>query len=803
MSATQRILKVVEPVIFGWRWFMLALLVALTLLLGWQASQLTPDAGWLKMVPKEHPYMKTFTKYYDEFGGANTILVAIKNHDGDIYEPEFMEKLRKLTEAVFFIPGVKRSSVTSIFTPNILYVEVRPTGLSGSTVVPADYAPTPEMMKQLRSNVSKANVIGRLVSPDQTAALVIAELIEVDPLTDEKISYTEVGDKLEAIRAKFEGENVSVHIVGFAKVVDDMTDAAGSVVLFFLLTLVLTGLLLWLYTGSLILGLLPLGCSVVAVIWEMGLLHLVGFGLDPFAILVPFLVLAVSVSHGVQYVNAWAAEVADAGHNSYGASLATFRRLAIPGTTALLTDVAGFLTIYLINIEVIREMAINASFGMLAIIITNKVLMPILLTMIRLRNLEQFKERQRKREVLGDALWRWIAATFTHTRGAVVTLLVCAVLLGVSLWKYDDIVIGATRPGVPQLRPDSRFNQDARMIANNFKLGVDRFNVVAQTVPNGCIRYELMAEMDRFAWHMKNLPEVRSTLTLMDLSKLAYAGLSEGRLNAHVIPRNHYALAQATALVPTTSGLLNEDCSAMNVMLFTRDHRAKTIEAIVDAVEYYKAHEEHTPNIEFLLASGNVGVMAATNQVVEAQELDIVLWVYAVILVILWISFFTVSGVLCVILPLSLVSISAYGVMAYLGIGMTVATLPVIALAVGIGVDYGIYIYATLAEGLRRGLSLEESYFRTLRQTGKAVVFTGVTLGIGVSTWLFTPLQFQADMGMMLVYMFTANMFGAILVLPALARFFAHEELKHKDSDITAGADATDDTPIEGGHRGH
>lgn len=734
MSMTQRILRIVEPVIFGARWITLAVLIAITAFLGWQASQLQPNAGWLKMVPQEHPYMETFLEYYDEFGGANTVLVALKNKEGDIYQPAFMEKLRKLTDEVFFIPGVQRERVTSIFTPNILYVEVQPTGLSGSTVVPADYAPTPEMMDKLRSNVSKANVIGRLVSNDQSAAMVVAELLERDPVTDEKIDYTEVGDKLEAIRTKFEDENTTVHIIGFAKVVDDMTDAATEVVGFFALTLVLTGILLWLYTGSFLLGMLPLVCSIAAVIWEMGLLNLAGFGLDPFAILVPFLVLAVSVSHGVQYVNGWASEIADAGHTAYRASLNTFRRLAIPGTIALITDVAGFLTIYLIDIDVIREMSLNAAFGIAAIIITNKALMPVLLTVANVRDREAFQRKQARREALGDRLWRFIAATFTKRPAAVVTLMVCALILGWSVWKYDDLTVGSAQEGVPELRPDSRFNQDARLIAENFSLGVDQFNVIAETVPDACIKYDLMAELDRFAWHMKNEAGVRETMTLLDLSKLAYAGLSEGRLNAQVVPRNRYALAQATALVPTTSGMLNDDCSALNVFLFTTDHKAATIKEIVAAVKAYKAEKNDNPDIEFKLASGNVGVMAATNEVVEAKEVEIVLWVYAVVLTFLWLSFRTFSGVICVALPLSLVSISAYGVMAMLGIGMKVATLPVIALAVGIGVDYGIYIYATLAEGLRRGMNLEEAYYRTLQKTGKAVVFTGIALGLGVAT---------------------------------------------------------------------
>lgn len=797
MSATQRILKVVEPAIFGHRWITLAILLLITAFLGWKAAQLEPNAGWLKMVPKEHPYMDTFLDYYDEFGGANRILVAIRNKEGDIYQPDFMEKLRKLTDDVFFIPGVQRERVSSMFTPNILYVEVQPTGLSGSTVVPANYEPTPEMMKQLRSNVAKANIVGRLVSEDQRAAMVVAELLERDPVTGEAIDYTEVGRKLEEIRAKYEDGNTTVHVIGFAKVVHDMTEASTEVVIFFAVTLLFTGLLLWLYVGSFLLGMLPLLCSVAAVVWEMGLLSLVGFGLDPFAILVPFLVLAVSVSHGVQYVNAWAAEVA-LGLSSYRASLATFRRLAIPGTIALITDTAGFLTIYLINIDVIREMSLNAAFGIAAIIVTNKALMPILLTVTPVRDPEAFQRKQERRNALFDGVWRFIAKHFTRTPAAVATLAVGGLALVWSVYTYPSLKIGTVGEGVPELRPDSRFNQDARFIARNFGIALDQLNIIAETEEDACIKYELMAEIDRFAWHMKNLPEVRETMTLMDLSKLAYAGLSEGRLNAQVIPRNQYALSQATALVPTSSGMLNDKCSALNIFLFTKDHAAESIKNVVGAVKDYRDNEQATDRIDFRLASGNVGVMAATNEVVEDKEIEIVLWVYAVVLLFLWLSFRTFSGVICVALPLSLVSISAYGVMATLDIGMKVATLPVIALAVGIGVDYGIYIYAQLADGLRRGLSLEEAYYQTLRKTGKAVVFTGVALGLGVSTWLFSKLQFQADMGIMLVYMFTANMFGAILVLPALARFFSKEELKHAGQDLMAGASEAEEQGYNG-----
>jgi predicted RND superfamily exporter protein len=902
------ILRAVEPIIYKRRHLTHIILVLLTLIFFVQTMRLEPDAGWLKTVPLDHPYMQKFRQYYKDFGGANTVLVAlIQDKDkGEIYNPEFMDALQHATDDVFFLPGADRARVMSIFTPNLLYVENVEGGLSGSTVIPHDYQPTPEVLQKVKSNVAKAQAIGRFVTNDQRGALIMTELLEKVPAeqaadgaaatsgdaaaggdaapaapagpydqkitlaTQDKITaavehfrekvlrvksdptkldYNKVGDYLEKLRAKYEKNGIRVSIIGFSMIVHDMTKAALQVAGFFMLTLVITGILLWLYCGSFKLGLIPLGSSIVAVIWEMGALRSFGYGMDPFAILVPFLILAVSVSHGVQYVNAWVDEVHQ-GKNSYDASLETFRRLAIAGTIALLTDVAGFATIYLIKIETIREMSINAVLGGLAIIVANKMLVPIWLTMIKLKNVDAFIERQNKKDAVMDKAWWWLSGV-TQPKVATIILICCGAVLGWAMWGKQDLKIGDAIKGVPELRPDSRFNQDFNAITNNFQIAVDQLKVIAESKPNGCVDYQLMNQVDRFSWQMDNTPGVASTLSMLTLAKLAYQGLSEGRLNALVLPRNHYALAQATALVPTSSGMLNDDCDGIAVYMFTRDHKAETIARIVSEVKKFNegnrkdffartkdvdpaycdaqyttfqnlkaaqadiiAYGEsgETPDagkladaqarqkdlqakydgmpkdcpVNFALATGNVGVMAATNEVVEAQEGRVVLWVYVVIIGLLWLCFRSWRGILCIVLPLGLVSVMGYAVMAALNIGMKVATLPVLALAVGIGVDYGIYVYGVMAGGFAEGKPLRQAYFETLRGTGKAVIFTGITLAASVTTWLMSQLQFQIDMGLLLLFMFTANMLGAILVLPAIACFLHPERSPNKGAEPSA-----------------
>ncbi len=786
---TRAVLRIVEPIVFARRAITLGVLTVLSIVFAISASQLKPQAGWLKMVPQTHPYMQTFLEYYKDFGGANTVLVAMKHHQGDIYQPEFMESLRQVGDDVFFIPGVDRARVTSIFSPGILYIEVIEDGLAGAPVIPANYQPTPEMMDRIRINVGKANVVGRLVSEDQTAALIAVELLENDPETNLPLDYVKVGDKLEEIRAKYETGDVTVHIIGFAKVVDDMTDASIQVASFFIVALFLMGALLWIYVGSLTMAAIVCATSLVACVWELGLLNLIGFGLDPFALLVPFLIMAVSVSHGVQYVSSWANEITSKGATSYQASLATFRALAIPGVVALLANVVGFSTIYLINIDVIREMSINAAFGMVGVIMVNKMLLPAVLSYLKIPNVEKFKAATELRERLGDTVFKRMAV-LCRKGPAIATITVCAVLAGFGAHQLQYLRIGDTTEGVPELRPDSRFNKDAAVVAGNFAMGVDQLKVVAETKPDACIDYSIMSEIDRFSWYMYNQDGVRDVLSLLDLAKLAYEGLNEGRPSAEVLPRNRYAMAQSTALVPTSTGFLNDNCDALALFIFTRDHKADTIEQLIRKVKHYQEKMNQEPRVTFRLATGNVGVMAATNEVVKANELPIVIWVYGAIMVFLFLSFRTMSGVFCIILPLSLVTLLGYSVMVALDIGQKVATLPVLAFACGIGVDYGIYSYAVIADGLRRGLTLEEAYYQKMRSTGKATLFTGLGLAAGVAMWIFSELQFQRDMGILLVFGFTANMIGAIVVLPALAFFLADEEKKHAGQDLMAGADA-------------
>jgi hypothetical protein len=765
----------VERRIFGHKAVVLVLFALATAFFLYSAvTHLRVDAAFSKQLPLEHPYMKTFLDYYDDFGGADRVIVALVAEDGDMFDAEFFEALKTATDAVFFIPGIDRAKVQSLWTPNVRYLEVVEDGIEGGNVIDADFAPTPEGLAKVRENILKANIVGRLVANDFSGAIISASLLEINPDTGERLDYFEVAEKLETeVRDVVQNDDISVHIIGFAKVVGDIKEGATRVVIFFLVAFLITAVLVYIYSQSFKLTIVPLVCSVVAVIWQLGMLPLLNFGLDPMGLLVPFLVFAIGVSHGVQMISSIRAEMFGRNCDIEQASRVAFRQLAVPGFIALASDTIGFVTILLIDIRIIQEMAIGASVGVASIILTNLVLLPVLACYLKLDMTKYMPRVQRRAEQLAP-LWASLSKVATKKPAAII-LLIAAGLFAFGYYKGSEVKIGDLQVGVPELRPDSRYNLDSRMIASKFSIGTDLISVINETGVEGCINYEKMNLMDEFVWHMRNVEGVQDVIALPQILKVVTAGWNEGYPKWRELSRNPQVLVQAGARVETSTGLLNEECSAMPVMMFTTDHKAETIERVVGEV---KAFREANPmeGVEFRLATGNVGVMAAMNEEVSAAQFPILIGVFSAVILMCLLTFRSIRAVLCIVIPLGLVSLLAYALMTYFEIGLKVNTLPVVALGVGVGVDYGIYIYTRFQHYLERGESIRASYWHALRVTGAAVVFTGITLGVGVFTWVFSPLQLQADMGVLLTFMFFVNMLGAILLLPAIAAWILKEK---------------------------
>jgi len=761
------ITHLIERLIFSNRKIVVGIFLLATVFLGYQASHMRLDAGFEKNIPLNHEYMQTYMAHRKDFGGANNILVSVCDKSGNIYNQDFFDTLKSVHDQLFFINGVDRSLVISLFSPSTRFTEIVEGGFAGGPVIPADFDSTnPAALELVAANVEKANVVGRQVSSDYSCAMVTAQLLELNPQTGEPLDTLAFAQTLEdKLRGQFENDNISIHIIGFSKMIGDVANGAKDVVLFFAIALAITAVMVYFFSRNIMFTFLPLLCSVIAVVWQLGLLTVLGFGMDPMSILVPFLVFAIGVSHGVQMINAVEKRAAH-GQGAKHAAMSAFRSLLVPGGIALLSDTVGFMTLLVIDIGIIRELAITASMGVAVIILTNLFLLPVLMSFLKLDR--KYVERFEGKEQHSGKFWQFVAGC-SNKKPAIIILLVTAVLFVIGFIQSQQMKIGDLHAGAPALHEDSRYNRDTALITDKYEVTVDYLSVLVETTPEACTSHSVMKAMDDFQWKMENVKGVQSSVSLASVAKIVNAGYNEGNVKWQVLPRNQQTLVQAIARVPTSSGLLNGNCSVMPIILFMEDHKAETISRVVDAVKEYR-QEYETDDMKFSLASGPVGVMAATNEAVKAAQDPMMLYVFGAVILLCLVSFRSLRATLSVVIPLYVVSVLAQALMTYLQIGLTVSTLPVIALGVGIGVDYGIYILSTMNYKLKRGASVQSAYLDALKERGSAVLFTGITLAIGVSTWVFSTLKFQMDMGILLTFMFLVNMLGAIIVLPALAR---------------------------------
>jgi predicted RND superfamily exporter protein len=739
----------------------------LTVVLGAAALGVRFDPGFNKLIPIGHEDMQAFLQHGTRFSGANRIMVNVRwKGEGDIYNKEYMDVLRQVTDEVFFTPGVDRARVYSLFTPNIKYIEVTEAGFEGEVVIPSQFSGDAASLAKVKSNVARSGEVGRLVANDQKAALVRADLLEVDPTTGEKLSYSQVSKKLEDIRARFSSEHIAIDVIGFAKVVGAVIDGLLTVVAFFGIAFAITAVLLWLYSRSKNLTIVALLVAMLPVVWLLGILRLLGMGIDPMSILVPFLIFAIGVSHAVQMTHAWQMDV-QAGMNSKDAAEAAFRRMAIPGTIALLTNAVGFAVIMFIEIPIVYELGMIACLGLMLMIFTNKMVLPIVLSVLRLERsatVSAYPAGKRHR------LW-WTLAGACEQPAAGSILLVAIALLVVGGLYARNLVTGDVGSGVPELRPDSRYNIDNDKIVSSYSIGMDVLSIYGETrgFDDACLNWGVMNALERLENFTRGVDGVQSVTTVATIAKVAAGGFNEANPRWAGLQRTEAALRTGIRAADPDLGLNDESCKTLHVVVYLRDHTGSTLRHVTGQIRDYIAANP-AEHVTFRLAGGNAGVAAATNEAVEHAEVQMLLSLYAVIALMVHLSFRSWRATLCVMVPLTLVSILCNALMPLLGIGLKVSTLPVITLGVGVGVDYGIYLCDRIMHELQtRACTLREAIYEAMLQRGTAVVFTGLTMAFGVGTWVFAPLKFQADMGVLLVFMFLVNVVGAMLLLPALA----------------------------------
>ena len=743
----------------------------MTVFLGYHALHLKVATDFSNMIPLGHTYIQGYEPYKSLFGGGNQIKVSVSRRNESILTKEFLLKLREITEDVMFIKGVDRLKVRSLISPETVITVVNETGFDMGPVVPYQIPDGQEILDKIGDNILKANLKGLLVSMDMKSALITAEVYE------RGVDYLYVYRQLNEIRDKYSNDDISIHINGFAMVVGFVNDALPKIVGLFGLSALITFVILVRCFRFLRLAMLPLFSGALSVLYALGISRLIGMKLDPMTTIIPFLVFAIGVSHGIQMVKRYLEEC---GRHSegYNAALHALAGLMAPGVMALVTDAIGFLTILFVPIGMINDLAITACIGVACIIVTNILFMTLVLSFFpNLKPVQLEREPEKQIETYTGRVLGWVAG-LTYGKNAYRMAALSVFFLMVGFFTARTMTVGDVNPGEPLLWEDSTYNKDAAKLMRDYMFGIDWLSIVVHGKKEGthdgiCKNYEVLKVMEDYESEIGNTPGVTIVFSALLPARFINVLFREGDVRWRTLGQTYTELSyiMATAGSIKDTDLMNMGCRDMNMKVYMSDHKGDTIRHIIQKTkDFIKAHP--MDDAEFILAGGNVGVMAATNEEVKRAQWPMLMLIYLSIFILCLAVFRDFKAPLFILAPLFLISVISTAFMKLVGLGLNVNTLPVASLGVGIGVDYGIYIYSRLKEERKQHANYEEAVRTTILTTGAAVLYTALTLSAGVLTWLLSDLKFQADMGLLLGFIFIGNMVGAMVLMQALVYIF-------------------------------
>jgi predicted RND superfamily exporter protein len=779
--------SMVERLLFNNRPLILLICLLATVFFGFEATRVKLNASFEQMIPTHQPFIVNFFHHYDDLQSqGNAIRIAVQANQGTIINAHYLEILKEINDKIYLLPNVDRAFMTSLWTPATRWVAVISDGLSSGPVMGGSYDGSPAQVAIVAQNIAKTGRVGELVSDDYTSSMMYVPLLQHDGLTGQNLNYGQLSRELNQLRAEYATQGVTLHIIGFAMVVGDMINGIFKILIFFAVSaLIATAMLFW-FTRCVRSTLLVVAASLIAVVWQMGMLPLLGYELTPYSVLVPFLIFAIGMSHGAQKMNGVMQDIGRGAHPLVAARY-TFRRLFLAGFAALVCDASSFAVLMTIHIAAIRELALLASIGVGILIFTNLIMLPMVLSYTGVS--KTAARRSLRNEGEGAAkhpLWN-LLDKFTTRRYALgaITAAVCLGAVGVAVGR--NVQVGDLNQGAPELRQSSQYNQDNAYILHHYSTSSDTLVVMVDTPPGACLAYATLSAMNNLEWELDQMPQVQSTSSLGSFASQLTMLITENSPKWYELVKNQDFLGDFQEHISATQA--NFQCSFAPLYVSLVDHKAATLDAVIGKIQTFIADPRNqSPAFKISLAGGNAGIEAATNIVIQQANRKMLALVYATVILFCFVVFRSWRAVLCAVLPLVLTSILAQALMVELRIGIKVATLPVMALGVGIGVDYALYVLGIVIKQLRAGATLSQAYHRTLLFTGKVVLLTGFTLAAGVVTWSFAPIKFQADMGLLLSFMFLWNMLGAMVLLPSLAyfllppRLFAKRSVETKES---------------------
>ncbi len=747
------------------RFLVVAAIALLTGFFLFEALKIKVESPTIDLFPSDHPYVETFVKYKDIFGGASTVLIQIEVKEGDVFNPDTLTKIYRVTKALELLPAINNYQVLSIAQRKVKKLNLDSArGFVATPIMWPKVPTTAEEIERVRHTIYHSpRYFGTLVSTDSKAALIVAGFFE------KKMDPKLIHERIAEIVEKETDDNTELSVIGRPVMLGWVLTQYPQVTWIFIYTLLaIFGVLLF-YFRDLRGVLIPVLTAVVSAIWGLGFLALLGFSFDPLVIVVPFIISARALSHSVQLIERYLEEF-EARKDKIEASVATFSGLFRPGMVSIITDAAGVVLVLLTPIPLLQKLAVMGGFWVLSIIVSDIIFNPIFLSL-----LPPPKLRRKTRAGWTDrALVKVASWCFGSARWVIVGCTGVIFVIGFLFARH--LVIGDVHPGTPMLWPDSKYNQDTERIAKRFGK-TEIFSVVVEGDTREAIkRPDVLLAMEAFQKHMEALPEVTATSSIADLLPGIISVLHGSDPKWELIPTDPREAGFFLEMIYTSVEpgdlvrFVTTNSQNANITLYLKDHKGETLRRVVGRAKQF-IEDNPIKGVRFRLAGGYGGLLAAINEVVTWHQAQVTILAFSIVFLFCSIAYRSLIAGFLFLIPLLISNYLTYALMGARNIGLDVNALPVVALGVGLGVDYGLYIVDRIKEEFVNLRDLKEAIVRAITTAGKAVTFTATTMIAGVAFWTLSFLRFQADMGLLLVFWMVISMLGGLILLPTLIYF--------------------------------
>jgi uncharacterized protein len=770
------------------RFVVLAFVGVLTAFFGYYAAQTQLVTSFGDLLPQNHPFIKVAHKYDQYFGSVNNVTIMIEAKEGTIYTPGIIKKIVDMTLNMDLVYGIQHGSVRSIATASYF----RP--LAGGVILNTPVLPNGEVPKtageleELESNVHKnpGVIFGRFVSLDDRAAVIEGSFLET------RLDYRRIFDEIRrTVVAPERDATVRIYYGGQPMLYGWVYHYTPEFLWIFVATVLAVWILLYLYFRDWRGALRPTISGVICAIWGLGFIRLIGFGLDPLVLVIPFLITARAVSHSVQMHDRYYEEFYRL-RDKENAILASFSELFVPSLSGILADAFGVLIILLVPVLFLQKLAITASFWIAAIIVSELILNPIVYYYLEPPRIEVIERREHG---LFKRMLQSIAKPMLERPGRIVTFAATAAVIALCAFFWSGLKVGDPSSESPILWPNSPYNRSMAAIQSEFG-AIEQFVVVAELAKRQALNDpKLYHVMDEYERYIERDPSVGRTFSVADLLSNGGSALREFEPKWNVLPTSARGTGQllggllAGASPLSTAYIITPRRDATQITVYCKDREGENVQRIVLRTQRFFAEpQHHVPGVTFALAAGIIGELAAANQEIIDNDLLLNVLAFATIYIIILITYRSFMAGLYLLFPLALANAAINAFMGAHDIGININTLPVVTVGVGFGIDYAIYIVSRIIEELGAGRGLKDSTYAALITSGKAVSFTALTLVASVLFWYWSSIRFDAEMGLLLAVWMFVSMLGAMTILPVLIVTFDPAFIRREKERLIASS---------------